>query len=129
MKEKTRLAIIKTAHTIVWAFFASCVVALPWQAWRGHFDIVIVLFVLVSLEIGVLSVNAWRCPISAFAARYTKDRHTNFDVYLPEWLAARTKIIFGPTFLAVLFSMDTYGHRLGIDRLICVSHDVIQIYG
>ena len=105
MNPKMRLVVIKTVHTLIWVFFASCVVALPLQAWSGHFDIVIVLFALVSMEIGVLALNAWRCPITGFAASYTKDRRTNFDIYLPEWLAARTKIIFGPMFLVgVIFA-------------------------
>jgi hypothetical protein len=58
MNPKMRLVVIKTVHTLIWVFFASCVVSLPLQAWRGHFDVVIMLFALVSMEIGVLALNA-----------------------------------------------------------------------
>lgn len=42
--------------------------------------------------------NRFRCPLTDVAARYTGDRHDNFDIYLPLWLARYNKEIFGPLF-------------------------------
>jgi hypothetical protein len=36
------------------------------------------------------------------AARYTEDRRSNFDIYLPEWLARYNKEIFGTLYLAAM---------------------------
>ena len=41
-----------------------------------------------------------RCPLTDLAARYTDDRRANFDIYLPLWLAANNKRIFGSVFVA-----------------------------
>ena len=73
--------------------------AIPLVAWRGHFGVVLGLIALVALEVAVLALNGGSCPLTAIAGRYTSDRRDNFDIYLPEWLAGRTKIIFGPIFL------------------------------
>ena len=98
MNPLTRLRAIKAAHTLIWAILASCVVAIPFVAWAGRLHIALALIAIVSIEVAVLALNAWRCPLQAVAARYTSDRRGNFDIYLPEWLASRTMIIFGPVF-------------------------------
>ena len=51
------------------------------------------------VEVVVLALNKWRCPLTALAARYTTDRRANFDIYLPEWLAKHNKVIFGTIYL------------------------------
>jgi hypothetical protein len=94
------LPLIKVVHTIVWAFFASAILALPVFAWRRQFGWVIALAIVVSVEVTVLALNRLRCPLTDVAARYTDDRRPNFDIYLPAWLAARNKEIFGPLFAA-----------------------------
>ena len=47
----------------------------------------------------VLGVNAWRCPLTGVAARYTDQRQDNFDIFLPVWLARYNKEIFGTLFV------------------------------
>jgi hypothetical protein len=54
---------------------------------------------LVLLECGVLAVNGGRCPLTDLAARFTNDRAPSFDIYLPNWLAERNKVIFGTLFI------------------------------
>ena len=96
----TPLRVIKLAHTVVWAVFASAIVALPIAALRGAFRWAFGLIALVSLEVAVLALNRWSCPLTAIAARHTSDRQPNFDIYLPVWLARWNKVIFGLLFLA-----------------------------
>ena len=95
------LRIVKALHTLAWAFFAGCILAIPVLAWRGLFDSVGVLAVFVFIEIAVLVANEWRCPLTNVAARYTDDRSDNFDIFLPLWLARHNKLIFGWLFAIV----------------------------
>lgn len=94
------LVAIKVAHTLVWAFFAGCVLAIPVASWLGQHATAGWLIAAVMLEVGILLVNAWRCPLTAWAARYTDDRRDNFDIYLPMWLARYNKHIFGTLYVA-----------------------------
>jgi hypothetical protein len=86
----------------VWAFFASCILAIPFFAWSRRFEIVTVLIGAVLFESTVLVVNKWRCPLTLVASRYTEERQDNFDIYLPLWLARHNKAIFGWLFVGTL---------------------------
>jgi polyferredoxin len=90
---------VKALHTLIWAFFAACIVAIPLFAWAGTLEIALLFIGVVSIEVLVLVVNGWRCPLTAVAARYTEDRRDNFDIYLPAWLARHNKQIFGSLFV------------------------------
>jgi hypothetical protein len=96
------LRAIKIIHTLAWAFFVSCIFAIPLFAWRGRFGVVGVLVVIMFGEIAILLINGWRCPLTNIAAHYTADRSDNFDIYLPRWLARHNKLIFGWLFAAAL---------------------------
>lgn len=89
------LRAIKLAHTVIWAFFAGCIVAIPVLALQDRLAAAAVLSAIVLLEVVIIVANAWRCPLTGVAARYTDDRRDNFDIYLPEWLARHNKVIFG----------------------------------
>lgn len=98
----TALRLVKLVHTAAWAFFAGCILALPVVAWQERFALALALTSAVLLEVLVLAVNRWRCPLTAVAARYTDDRRDNFDIYLPLWLARYNKQIFGTLFVGGL---------------------------
>lgn len=96
----TALKAVKAVHTIVWAFFAACIVAIPMASWRGEHQVAAWLAVIVFVEVVVLVLNNWRCPLTSVAARYTDDRRENFDIYLPRWLAKHNKLVFGGLYIA-----------------------------
>lgn len=98
----TTLWRIKAVHTLVWAVFAGCIVAIPLVSWRGHHAVAAWLSLLVAGEVLVLVFNRMACPLTAVAARYTDDRRDNFDIFLPLWLARYNKHFFGPLYLAGL---------------------------
>ena len=102
MNAEGRLRIGKSLHTVIWALFAGCVLSIPILAGRGNFGPVLVLIALVAVEVAILALNAGAGPLTAVAGRSTGDRRGNFDIYLPGWLALRTKFILGPLFLAGL---------------------------
>ena len=95
----TRLVQIKLLHTAVWVFFASCIVAIPVVGALGHYVWAAIMVGLVSVECGVLAMNGGRCPLTDVAARHTGQRTSNFDIYLPLWLARNNKTIFGSLFV------------------------------
>jgi polyferredoxin len=98
------LRAVKLIHTLVWAFFAGCVFAIPVFAWLGRYAYAAVFAGIVLVEALVLAFNGWRCPLTDVAARYTVDRRDNFDIYLPEWLARHNKMIFSALYVAGLFA-------------------------
>lgn len=102
MNPNTNLYFIKIAHTIIWAFFAGCILAIPIFAWRGEFVTSFWLIGIVFIEVFVILFNRWRCPLTDLAARYTNRREDNFDIYLPLLLARYNKEIFGSLFVAGL---------------------------
>ena len=71
-------------------------------AWQKRFTWVAVFTAVMLVEVAVLALNGMRCPLTDLAARYTDDRRANFDIYLPLWLAANNKRIFGSVFVAGL---------------------------
>lgn len=93
------LRAIKLLHTIIWVFFAGCIVAIPFAAFAGRFMVAFVLIGIVMVEVLVIVYNSWACPLTAVAAHYTDDRRDNFDIYLPEWLARHNKTIFGGLYI------------------------------
>jgi polyferredoxin len=102
LRQALSLRAVKTVHTLAWAFFAGCILALPVAAWQGDFRVALVLIGVVLVEVAVLVVNGMRCPLTHVAARFTDDRRDNFDIYLPLWLARYNKAIFGWLFVAGL---------------------------
>ena len=102
MAPASMLRVIKLAHTVVWAALVAIILAIPLMAWQHRFTAVTVLTAIMLIEVLVLVVNGWRCPLTDLAARYTEDRRANFDIYLPLWLAANNKRIFGTIFVGGL---------------------------
>lgn len=94
------LTAIKLVHTAVWAFFAACILALPFFAITHRLDWALGATALILVECAALALNRGRCPLTNLAARYTDHRAYNFDIYLPQWLARHNKTIFGTLFVA-----------------------------
>jgi|SRR5688572_4739959 hypothetical protein len=100
------LRAVKIVHTLAWAVFAGCIVALPVAAYLEEFQLAVILIAIVLVEVLVLLANRLRCPLTDVAARYTSDRRANFDIYLPLWIARYNKEIFGSLFVAgILFTI------------------------
>lgn len=100
MSPEHSLLLIKLVHTAIWAVMATAIIAIPTFAVRGQFRSVAWLTALIVVECLVLGLNHGRCPLTDRAARFTPERSATFDIYLPRWLAAQNKEIFGVLFLA-----------------------------
>jgi len=100
------LTLIKLLHTVVWAFFAGCIVVIPYYAWQKKLEMAWLLIGIVMVEVLVLLFNRFRCPLTGVAARYTGERADNFDIYLPLWVARYNKLLFGTLFVGgVLYTL------------------------
>jgi hypothetical protein len=109
VNDSVALRVVKVVHTAVWAFFVTCIVAVPVLAGQANYRAAAIAAGLVMVEALVLAVNRYRCPLTDVAARYTDDRAPNFDIYLPLWVARYNKEIFGPLYLAgLLFAFVTW---------------------
>ena len=97
-----RLFAIKLFHTVVWAVFAGCIVAIPFAVHAGRMRWAALLIGIVMAEVLVIALNRGSCPLTPIAARYTADRRPNFDIFLPAWLARYNKLIFGALFALAL---------------------------
>ena len=111
MNPKSTLRAIKLIHTVAWAFFAGCILAIPVYAWMDNVKIAGILCAVVFLEVLILVANSWKCPLTPIAGRYTENRQDNFDIYLPVWVARYNKEIFGS--LYVLGIIYTFVRWLG----------------
>jgi hypothetical protein len=106
-----RLEGIKVLHTIIWAFFAGCIFAIPVLALINQYTYAAALIAVVFVEVIVILLNKGHCPLTPVAARYTSDRRDNFDIYLPQWLARNNISIFGALYIggiiltAILWTM------------------------
>ncbi len=94
------LRAVKIAHTVIWAFFAASICAIPIFSFMRQHTLAFIFIGIVSIEVVILVANGMRCPLTAIAARYTDERRDNFDIYLPEWLARYNKAVFGPLYIA-----------------------------
>lgn len=89
------LKLIKGVHTFVWVIMAASNFLAFYFAYIGRFDILFwVPCLLIVSEIFIILFNDWHCPITPIAEKYTDDRKSNFDIYLPEWLAKYNVKIF-----------------------------------
>ena len=105
MSAARTLALIRLAHTLVWAFFVACILGVPMAAHAGRFGLAALFALLVLGEVVVLALNRWRCPLTAVAARHAEPAaiaDPAFDIYLPRWIAAHNKTLFGTLYVAGL---------------------------
>jgi hypothetical protein len=73
MKQLQVLRLVKLVHTVIWAFFAGCIFAIPIYGHVGHFFLAGLLIGIVMFEVFILAINRFRCPLSDVAAHLSSD--------------------------------------------------------
>lgn len=97
------LTLIRSLHTLIWVVVASCIFYVGYAVLRMEFPVLFyVALSLVALEVLVILVNAWVCPLTSVARRYSASTEPNFDIYLPRWLARYNKEIFSVILFVIL---------------------------
>ena len=103
MQNETKLIIIKTTHTLIWLFFnvvifymlyAVIVNKIDRWLWIGYG-----LFILEGIT---LLAYKFYCPLTIIARKYSKSTNDNFDIFLPNWLAKYTKLIYTSILLIII---------------------------
>ena len=103
MTNETKLKTIKTVHTAIWLFFNFVIFYMLYAVVSGKLDIWLWIgFGLVFLEGLTLLIFKWYCPLTVLAKRYSTSDQDNFDIYLPNWLAKNTKIIYTSLVIIIL---------------------------
>ena len=92
---KDKLILIKIVHTMIWLFFNLVIFYMLYAViadkiykwlWIGYG--------LIILEGITLLVFKFFCPLTILARKYSDYTKDNFDIYLPNWLARYTKLIY-----------------------------------
>ena len=108
---KVTLVAIKIAHTVIWTFFVACILAVWLFAWQARYGHAALMIGIVLVEVFVLGLNGWSCPLTAVAGRYTQDRRANFDIFLPTWVALNNKVIFGTLYIGgIVLTLARWSH-------------------
>jgi hypothetical protein len=101
---------IKLFHTFIWFIEAVAILYLLVTGIIGVQNLlVIIAFLLVVLEVIVLLIYKWRCPLTIVAEKHSDDPVIGFDIYLPPWFAKHNKTIFG-----TIFALATIIHLIRI---------------
>jgi len=100
MSHRTKLQLIRSVHTLIWAFFVGVIFHILYAGITNTITASLLVSIgLIIIETVTLLLFGWRCPLTVLAYRYTDDRSSAFDIYLPEWLARHNKSLFGGLFL------------------------------
>lgn len=97
------LTVIKVLHTAVWVFFNIVIFYMLYAVIANKLDKWLWIgFGLVLLEGLTLLIFKWTCPLTVIARRYSDSEKDNFDIFLPNWLAKHTKLIYTSLVLVIL---------------------------
>ena len=108
MQNETKLIIIKTTHTLIWLFFNAVIFYMLYAAIVNKIDYWIWIgYGLFIVEGITLLSYKFYCPLTIMARQYSKSTKDNFDIYLPNWLAKYTKLIY-TTILLITIIITIY---------------------
>ena len=95
MKSEAKLVVVKFIHTLIWVFFNVVIFYMLFAVIQNKIDIWLwVGYALVIMEGIVLLIFKFYCPLTILARKYSDSTKDNFDIYLPNWLARYTKLIY-----------------------------------
>ena len=95
MTDESKLILLKSLHTLIWIFFNVVIFYFVYAVIINRIDRwVWICLGLVVLEGLVLLIFKSLCPITVVAKKYSDSDKSNFDIYLPNWLAKYNKRIY-----------------------------------
>lgn len=104
MHRDTKLVVVKVMHTLIWIFFNVVIFYMLYAVVQNKIDRWLWIgYGLVVLEGLTLLFFKFFCPLTLLARQYSDSTKDNFDIYLPNWLARYTKVIY--TSLMVIISI------------------------
>ena len=101
-----KLNIIKTIHTAIWLFMSVVIFYLLYAVISNKIDKWIWICIgIVALEGMLLLFFRGVCPLTILARKYSDSTKANFDIYLPNWLAKYTKLIYVTIFIVIIIML------------------------
>ncbi|HNV28273.1 MAG TPA: hypothetical protein PKJ83_03985 [Cyclobacteriaceae bacterium] len=95
MQRDTKLVLVKVIHTLIWIFFNVVIFYMLYAVLQNKIDRWLWIgYGLVLLEGLTLLLFKFFCPLTLIARKYSDSTKDNFDIYLPNWLARYTKVIY-----------------------------------
>ena len=95
MTNDTKLTIIKTAHTVIWAVLVGLIFYIVYSGITGKITLLTwIAIASIVFEGIILAIFKLYCPLTVWARKYSDSTRDNFDIYLPNWLARHNKLIF-----------------------------------
>jgi hypothetical protein len=108
MGKESKLIIIKSLHTLVWIFFNVVIFYMLYAVIVNKIDKWLWIgYALFVLEGVLLLVFKFFCPLTVIARKYSNSTKDNFDIYLPNWLAKYTKLIY-TSLLGIIILITIY---------------------
>ncbi len=108
MKSETKLIIIKTIHTLIWTFFNFVIFYMLYAVIVNKIDKWLWIgYGLFFLEGITLLLFKFFCPLTIMARKYSNSPKDNFDIFLPNWLAKNTKLIY-TSILGLIMVLTVY---------------------
>lgn len=102
MENETKLTLIKIIHTLIWIFFNVVIFYMLYAAIANKLDLWLWIgYGFVFLEGIILLIFKFRCPLNLLARKHSNSIKDNFDIYLPNWLAKYTKLIYTTIFIII----------------------------
>ncbi len=103
MNSNQKLTLVKAIHTLIWVFFNVVIFYMLYAVIRNKIDIwVWIGYGLVLLEGITLLAFKFFGPLTVIARKYSDSKKDNFDIYLPNWLAKYTKLIYTSIMVIIL---------------------------
>ena len=92
---KDKLILIKIVHTMIWLFFNLVIFYMLYAVIADKLDKWLWIgYGLIIMEGITLVAFKFFCPLTILARKYSNSTKDNFDIYLPNWLAKYTKLIY-----------------------------------
>jgi hypothetical protein len=108
MQNDAKLIVVKLVHTLIWVFFNFVIFYMLYAVIRDRIDVwVWIGYALIFLEGITLLAFSFFCPLTLIARKYSDSTKDNFDIYLPNWLARYTKLIY-TSIMVVIIILTVY---------------------
>jgi hypothetical protein len=108
MQGELKLLIIKIIHTLIWIFFNVVIFYMLYAVIVNKLDNWLWIgYGLCILEGIILLIFRLSCPLTVMARKYSDSSKNNFDIYLPDWLAKYTKLIY-TSILVIILGITIY---------------------
>ena len=102
----SKLLAVKVIHTLIWIAMVAVILYVDWSGFTNNISVYSWSAVgVIVIEGLVLLLFKGHCPLTYIARKYSDSQKSNFDIFLPEWLARYNKEIFTTLFVAGLIGM------------------------